>query len=139
MFQLNILFKFINNDVYQQNVKFTEISMRNTDIEKSELPGKNSNESTISYCLRMINIGVSSFYNNYKLDYTDIKLTNLTKKIIENKGSLKKINDEMYIYHSLDDKYYLIWYNMFGYGWNKIDIKNNKIISIDWDIENQIF
>lgn len=47
MFQLNILFKFINNDVYQQNVKFTEISMRNTDIEKSELPGKNSNESTI--------------------------------------------------------------------------------------------
>ncbi len=140
MFSLDILLNVISNNLSsQKTIKLSKIYVISTDIEKSELPGKKQNENNISYCLRMINNGLLSFYNNYKLDYCDVYIPEITKKIvIENKGSLKKLNDETYIYHSQHDMYFLIWCNNFGFGWNNIDITQTEIGECMWDIENQI-
>jgi hypothetical protein len=143
MFKINILFDFINEIIIsnkKQNIfKNNKIIVLSTDIEKSELPGKKQNESNINYCIRMINNGWLSFYNNYKLEYDDIILPEITKKIIvENKGSLKKITNDNYIYHSQNDKYFLIWCNPYGYGWDSIDINQTNLNFKLWDIENQI-
>lgn len=124
------VFKFNNNKINNNSLPFI-------DIEKSDLPKRKTHETTLQYCIRLINSGINIFPENFSCN---VNISSYNEAIIkQNKGCLKKINNNYYLYHAYNNFYYIIWESIYGYGWKQITIKDPRYDFGMWDYESQSF
>jgi len=92
--------------------------------------------NNINFALKNIELGISTYNNNFI--HNNLKISQKSISIVlQNKGNLINILDDIYLYNSYNNICYIIWDASFKIGWKPIELEKNNIQI--WDVESQCF
>jgi len=96
--------------------------------------------NNINSALKMIELGINTYNNNFI--HNNLKIAQKSISIVlQNKGNLINISDDIYLYNSYSNISYIIWNASYRIGWKPIKLQTDNINykTEIWDIESQCF